>query len=285
MSQPKTPQQEGLNYDLHAHSMVSDGSLCPEDLVTRAVKQGVDVLALTDHDVTDGLAEAQIAAKVQGIDLIPGVEISVSWNAATVHILGLGIDASCEQLQVGLQKLRDFRVWRAEEISRRLESKGIAGGLEGANKFAKGALVSRTHFARFLVESGKAKNIRDVFKKFLVRGKPGYVPGEWASLEDAVQWIKSAGGQAVIAHPARYRLSATKLRELFSEFKSCGGVGLEVVSSAHSPSDCASMGRYAIQFEFLASQGSDFHGPEHEWVELGKIPSLPEGCQPIWQSW
>jgi predicted metal-dependent phosphoesterase TrpH len=274
-----------IRYDLHAHSVVSDGSLTPEALVARAVEHGVDVLALTDHDATGGLAAAQVAANQQGIGLIPGVEISVTWNRITVHILGLGIDAECSVLQSGLFELREFRAWRAEEIARRLDKKGIPDSLEGAKRFAKGALISRTHFAHFLVESGRAKDARAVFKKYLVKGKPGYVPGEWVALEDAVQWIIAAGGQAVIAHPARYKLSATKLRQLFTDFKSCGGVGLEVVSSAHSQSECATMGLYAKQFEFLASCGSDYHGPEHAWAELGRIPPLPDSCQPIWSTW
>jgi len=274
-----------LVYDLHAHSIASDGSLTPADLVALASSRGIDVLALTDHDVTDGLPEAHNAAKQQGIRLISGVEVSVSWNGSTVHIVGLGIDVSCEALQNGLQQLRNFRSWRAEEIARRLDAKGIAGALEGAKRYATGALISRTHFAHFLVESGKAKDVRDVFKRYLVHNRPGYVPGQWASLENAVGWINAAGGQAVIAHPARYRMTATKLRQLLAEFKNCGGSGLEVVSSAHNQSDCQTMARYARQFGLLASRGSDYHGPEHTWVELGKIPPLPDDCQPIWQSW
>jgi predicted metal-dependent phosphoesterase TrpH len=274
-----------LVYDLHAHSIASDGSLTPTDLVVRASAKGVDVLALTDHDVTDGLQEAHRAAQQQGIQLISGVEVSVTWNSATVHIVGLGIDADCGELQKGLQQLREFRAWRAEEIARRLDAKGIDGALEGAKRYATGALISRTHFAHFLVASGKAKDIRDVFKRYLVHNKPGYVPGKWAKLEDAVAWINAAGGQAVIAHPARYKLSATKFRQLLAEFKECGGSGLEVVSSAHNQSDCQTMARYAKQFDLLASRGSDYHGPEHTWVELGKIPPLPDECQPIWSTW
>jgi len=278
-------QHNDFQYDLHSHSLVSDGSLSPEALIERASERGIDVLALTDHDATDGLGAARIAAKSRGLRLIPGVEVSVTWNAATIHVLGLGINEDCEILQLGLKKLRDFREWRAEEIGRQLEKKGISGAFEGANKYAQGALISRTHFAHFLVESGRAKDVKQVFKKFLVKGKPGHVAGQWAELDDAVSWITQAGGQAVIAHPARYRISATRLRQLLSEFKACGGVGLEVVSSAHSQSDCANMGRYARQFGLLASRGSDFHGPEQPWVELGRIPPLPEGCEPIWNTW
>ncbi|WP_455209269.1 PHP domain-containing protein [Kaarinaea lacus] len=274
-----------LVYDLHAHSIVSDGSLTPTELVVRAKSMGVDVLALTDHDATDGLTEAGQAAEAQGLTLVPGVEVSVTWNGATVHILGLGIDQQCAALQQGLKKLREFRAWRAGEIGRRLNAKGIDGALEGAKKFATGALISRTHFAHFLVENGYAKDVRDVFKRYLVHNKPGYVPGQWAALEDSVAWIKAAGGQAVIAHPGRYRITATKMRQLLAEFKECGGVGLEVVSSSHSSSDCMTMARYSGQYDFLASRGSDYHGPEHTWVELGKIPPLPEECRPIWHNW
>ena len=279
------PDSHNLQYDLHSHSIVSDGSLSPEDLVSRAAEQGVNVLALTDHDVTEGINSARQAANAHDIHLVPGVEISVTWNGATVHILGLGIDENNHALQSGLLKLREFRAWRAREIARRLEKKGILDSYDGAIKYAKGALVSRTHFAHYLVETGRAKNVRDVFKKYLVQGKPGHVPGQWARLEEAVQWITAAGGQAVVAHPARYRLSASNLRKLLSEFKDCGGVGVEVVSSAHSETDCATMGSYASKFELLASCGSDFHGPEQPWVELGKIPALPAECEPIWNTW
>jgi len=274
-----------LTYDLHSHSIVSDGSLTPTELVSRASSKGVDVLALTDHDATDGLLEAGRAAGAQGLTLVPGVEISVSWYGSTIHVLGLGIDPQCEALQHGLQGLRKFRHWRAEEIGRRLGAQGVDGALEGAKKFATGALISRTHFAHFLVQAGYAKDIRQVFKRYLVHNKPGHVPGQWASLDAAVSWINQAGGQAVIAHPGRYRLTATKMRQLLAEFKDCGGVGLEVVSSAHSQNDCMTMTRYCQQFDLLASRGSDYHGPEHNWVELGNIPPLPEACVPIWHDW
>ena len=274
-----------LIFDLHAHSIASDGSLTPYELVARARKQGVDVLALTDHDVTAGLEEATRAAQQHGVALIPGVEISVTWNAATIHVLGLGIDCTAESLQRGLDSLREFRHWRAEEIARKLEKHGIEGALEGARKYAKGSLISRTHFARYLVEKNFASDIREVFKRFLVVNKPGYVAGRWTQLKDAVEWITDAGGRAVIAHPARYKLSGTKLRQLLTEFKDAGGEGLEVVSSSHNVSETAQMARYSVDFGLLASRGSDYHGPEHAWVELGKIPVLPEKCKPVWHDW
>lgn len=274
-----------LVYDLHCHSTASDGALAPSVVVQRAQAHGVDVLALTDHDVTAGLAEAQVAAADTGIRLVPGVEISVTWNGVTLHILGLGIDADNIALQQGLQRLREFRDWRAEEIGRRLAKHGIDDAYAGAKQYASGTLISRTHFAHYLVEQGRAKHLRDVFKRFLVHGKPGYVAGQWAELVEAVDWINQAGGQAVVAHPARYKLSATKLRQVLAEFKECGGAGLEVVSSSHTPSDCINMGRYAKQFGLLASRGSDYHGPEHNWIELGRIAPLPDMCEPIWSRW
>lgn len=272
-------------YDLHSHSTVSDGGLSPEGLVRRASEKGIDVLALTDHDVTDGLPAAAEAAQQAGLHLIPGVEVSVTWNKQTVHILGLNIDAGSDSLQQGLRRLREFRQWRAGEIARQLAKAGIEGALEGARKYASGALISRTHFAHFLVEQGYAKDARQVFKKYLIRNKPGHVSGEWATLEEAVSWINTAGGQAVIAHPARYKLTSSKFRKLVEEFKHHGGEGIEVVSSSHSDADCQAMARYAEHYELLASRGSDYHGPEHPWVELGRIPALPDNCSPIWGNW
>jgi hypothetical protein len=254
-------------------------------LLERDKSQNIDVLALTDHDNTAGLEEAEQAAADLGITLIAGVEISVTWNGATVHVLGLGIRPQNEALQSGLRKLREFRDWRGEEMSRRLAKAGINDALDGARQYASGALISRTHFARFLVAQGHAKDLRDVFKKYLVRNKPGHVPGQWTDLESAVDWIRAAGGMAVIAHPVRYNLSATRLRQLMGEFKDCGGEGLEVVSSSHSPDECRAMAVQAKNFDFYATCGSDFHGPEHTWVELGKIPPLPAGCNPIWSQW
>jgi 3',5'-nucleoside bisphosphate phosphatase len=274
-----------LHYDLHSHSTASDGTLSPAELVARAHARGVHVLALTDHDSTEGLAEAAAAAGGIGLDLVPGVEISVSWNSQTVHIIGLHIDPANQALQEGLAGLRDFRDWRAQEIARRLEKHGIADTYEGAKAYAKGSIVSRTHFARLLVERGEARDLQQVFKRFLVHGKPGYVSGEWAKLEDAVRWITGAGGQAVIAHPARYKLTATRLRVLFTEFKNAGGAGIEVVSGSHSRDDYFTLANYAKQFGLLASSGSDYHGPEHPWIELGRLPELPKNCVPIWTEW
>lgn len=272
-------------YDLHSHSNASDGVLTPTALVERAIQQNVDVLALTDHDGTEGLAEAKQAANGTDIKLISGVEISANWNHKTVHIIGLNIDEANENLQKGLSEIRTYRAERAKEIANRLAKVGIHGSYEGAQKFASEVMLGRLHFAQFLVENGHAKDLNDVFKRYLVRNKPGYVPGKWATLEQAVNWITQAGGQAVIAHPARYKLTATKLRYLTTEFKQLGGVGLEVVSGRQHPEEVKTLARLAEKMEMYASCGSDFHSPDNQWVELGSLTMMPTNTQPIWSSW
>jgi hypothetical protein len=274
-----------LKYDLHCHSTASDGSLSPEALLEQASLANIDVLALTDHDITDGLRAAEQAAAKFEIRLIPGVEISVSWGAHTIHVLGLNIDPENTPLQAGLQKIREYRDLRGQEIGLRLEKAGIKGALAGAQAFSSGKILSRTHFARFLVANNYAKDVRDVFKRYLVKNKPGHVPGKWAELAEAVGWITYSGGQAVIAHPARYHLSLTKLRELLSDFREAGGCGLEVVSSSHNTSECNTMAQLADDFELFATCGSDFHSPDQVWARLGRIPPLPSQCRPIWQLW
>lgn len=272
-------------FDLHSHSTASDGTLTPSELLSRAAERGVGTLALTDHDTLAGLEEAQAQARKLGLGFVPGVEVSVTWKARTVHIVGLNVDPASNELNAGLERMRGFRDWRAEEIGRRLAEAGIAGAFEGARERSNGRLIGRTHFARFLVDQGHAENVRDVFKRFLVRGKPGFVAGDWASLEEAVGWIRAAGGQAVVAHPARYNLTRTKLRELLREFVDLGGEGIEVVSGSHSRDDYFTIARHARDFGLLASSGSDYHGPENPWIELGRLPELPPGCQPIWRTW
>lgn len=272
-------------YDLHAHSFFSDGALSPADLVARAAANGVQVLALTDHDVTDGVPEAWAAAQQAGITLVPGVEISVTWCAQTVHVVGLQIDITHPGLQAGLERLREFRAWRAEEIGRRLAKVGIPGATEGARARAQRGLVSRTHFAQYLVAAGHAADVRSVFKKLLVHGKPGHVPGQWAGLEEAIGWIRAAGGQAVLAHPARYKITATRLKKLLGEFRDAGGAAIEVVSGSHSRDDMFRFAQLASSFGLLASSGSDFHGPHNYYMDLGPMPPLPDGCTPVWQMW
>ncbi|MEK7758907.1 MAG: PHP domain-containing protein [Pseudomonadota bacterium] len=272
-------------YDLHTHTFYSDGALAPAELVMRAAANGVHVLALTDHDVTDGVPEAQAAALQAGITLVPGVEISVTWGAQTVHVVGLQIDIAHPGLQAGLARLREFREWRAEEIGRRLAKAGIPGAIEGARSRAQRGLVSRTHFAQFLVAAGHAADVRSVFKKFLVHGKPGYVPGAWSGLDEAIGWINAEGGQAVLAHPARYKITATRLKKLLGEFRDVGGAAIEVVSGSHSRDDMFRFAQLASSYGLLASSGSDFHGPHNYYMDLGPMPPLPDGCTPVWQTW
>jgi predicted metal-dependent phosphoesterase TrpH len=273
-----------VHYDLHSHSRESDGTLSPSELVAAAHAGGVNVLALTDHDTTDGLAEATQSAGQLGMQLVPGVEISVSWQSQTIHVLGLGVNPASELLQAGLSGLREFRNWRAAEIGRRLAKAGIPGCHAGACKLAEGRIVGRTHFAHHLVAEGHARSVRDVFKRFLVNNKPGYVSGKWATLEDALGWIDSAGGLAVVAHPARYRMTASKLRCFLGEFRECGGVGMEVISGSHTRDNVTAMAALCRTHNMLASCGSDYHGPENPWIRLGQLPALPAGCPPVWES-
>ncbi|MFC1685108.1 PHP domain-containing protein [Pseudomonadota bacterium] len=274
-----------LTIDLHSHSTASDGTLSPRELLQHACRSGLETLALTDHDTIDGIAEAAAEAESIGLGFIPGVEVSVTWNKQVVHVVGLNVDPECPVLQKGLLGQQAFRGWRAEEMGRRLDKAGIPGAYEGAKALSNGHLIGRTHFARFLVEHGHAKDVRKVFKHFLTSGKPGHVPGQWASLDEAVAWIRAAGGSAVIAHPARYPFTRTKLRRLLGEFVDAGGDGLEVVSGSHSRDDNFTMARHAKDFGLCSSAGSDYHGPENPWFELGRLPELPDGCRPIWRSW
>lgn len=274
-----------LRIDLHTHTVCSDGTLSPTELVERAHAAAVRVLALTDHDATDGLAEATRAASARGLTLIPGIEVSVTWQRQTVHIVGLGIDAANESMQHGLARLREFRGWRAQEIDRRLRKKNIRGAFEHVRANVKGAILSRTHFARFLVSQGYVNDMGQAFKQYLARGKAAHVPGQWATLEEAVSWINGAGGTAVIAHPARYKLTSGKLRRLLNEFKECGGRAIEVVSGSHAPQENAQFARIAGEHGLLGSLGSDYHGPENPWVDLGRLPALPDGCTPVWHEW
>jgi hypothetical protein len=243
------------------------------------------VLALTDHDTTEGIKEAQRAADQLGITLVPGVEISVTWEGQTIHLLGLHLAIDNPQLQQGLAALRQFRIRRAKRIGADLQQAGIPDAYQGAQVFSNGGLISRTHFARYLVKLGMAVDERQVFKHYLVQGKPGYVASQWASLPEAMDWIQRAHGQAVIAHPARYRMTRAKLRRLLQAFVELGGEAIEVVSGSHSRDDYYVMAQHARDFGLSASAGSDFHSPDYPWISLGKLPQLPDGCRPIWHNW
>ena len=272
--------------DLHSHSTVSDGTMTPAELVTHAAMQGVRLLALTDHDDTAGLAEARQVAEQHGLQLVHGVEISVTWRRRTLHIVGLRVDPEYAPLAAGLQTIRAGRHLRAQGMAASLEQIGVAGSLEGAYRHAShGGIISRTHFARYLVEKGYAKDTRSVFKKYLVKGKPGYCEHSWASLEDAMGWILGSGGTAVIAHPGRYDLGRTNMLLLLEEFRSLGGSAVEVVTGSHSADQYLEFARLARQFGLQSSMGSDYHGPGHAYIEMGRLPALPEGCVPVWQDW
>lgn len=273
-----------LNADLHCHSTVSDGLLAPAEVVRRAKDNGVELLALTDHDELGGLAEARATAAEIGLPFVDGVEISISWgDDQTVHILGLGVDSGNAQLQNGLHQVRSGRDARAGRMAAELDKVGIRGAYEGALRHVGNpALVSRSHFARYIVEQGHARDVKTVFDHWLAKGKPGYVEHAWASLEEALRWIVGAGGTAVIAHPGRYRLSKAERRDLFAAFKDLGGCGIEVLSGAQKDDETLEFARIAREFGFLASRGSDFHGPGESWIDLGKLPDLPDGLTPVW---
>jgi hypothetical protein len=273
-----------LNADLHCHSVVSDGTLSPEELAQRAKAHGVTLWSLTDHDEIGGQARAAAAAAACGLDYLTGVEISVTFLHQTVHIVGLGFDASDASLAEGLQQTRGGRAQRATEMAADLARVGIPGTFEGALTYAGNPnLISRTHFARFLVENGVCKDTYEVFRKYLTEGKPGFVEHRWASLKDAVRWITQAGGMAVIAHPARYKFSANEELALFTEFKGHGGQGVEVVTGSHSIAESANYAAMALEFGLAASRGSDFHSPGESRTELGALPDLPAQLTPVWQ--
>jgi len=274
-----------LNADLHCHSVVSDGTLEPEALAQRAKANGVELWALTDHDEVDGQRRAADAARRLGLDYLSGCEISVSFIGITVHIVGLGFDADDAALRDGLAATRGGRGERAQAMSDALAQVGIKGAFEGALRHAGNpALISRTHFARFLVESGVCQSTDEVFRRFLTEGKPGYVPHRWASLGDAVRWITAAGGLAVIAHPGRYNFTPTQEYALFSEFIGHGGRGVEVITGSHNSADYLKYADMALEFGLLASRGSDFHSPEESHTDLGTLPDLPGRLNPVWSA-
>jgi hypothetical protein len=274
-----------INADLHSHSHVSDGTLSPENLAARAHAQGVELWALTDHDELGGQHRARAAAHALGMDYLAGVEVSVSFAGETVHIVGLGVDADHEALRTGLAATRGGRLERAHQMAAGLAAVGIPGAFEGALQYVGNPdLISRTHFARFLVESGVCTDTHAVFRQYLTTGKPGYVQHQWARLGDAVRWITAAGGMAVIAHPARYKFSPTAEYALFTEFIAHGGRGVEVMTGSHSHSEQVKYAATALEFDLYASRASDFHSPEESRVDLGDLPDLPGTLKPVWQA-
>lgn len=272
-----------LNADLHCHSVVSDGTLTPEALAARAHANGVELWALTDHDEIGGQQRAMTAARALGLPYLTGTEISITFAGQTVHIVGLGFDAEDPRMQAGLRQTRGGRGERAREMAASLAAVGIQGAFEGALKYAGNPeLISRTHFARYLVEAGICRETNEVFRKYLTEGKPGFVPHRWATLRDAVGWITGAGGVAVIAHPGRYGFTANEEYALFTEFKTLGGQGVEVVTGAHGQGDYVKYADFCREFDLVASRGSDFHSPDESHTDLGQLPDLPGSVTPVW---
>jgi len=274
------------NFDLHCHSNVSDGVLAPAAVAARAKARGVDVWALTDHDEVGGIAEARAAAAALDLAFVPGVEISITWAGQTVHIVGLQIDERNEELLRGLASTRSGRELRAREMAEQLAVVGIPDAFEGALRYAGNPdLISRTHFARYIIDRGVCHDVSSVFRNYLIEGKPGYVPHRWATLQQAVGWIRGAGGVAVIAHPGRYQFDALAYGALFEEFRRLGGAAIEVVTGSHTPDQYDEYARVAQRYGFLASRGSDFHGPGESRVDLGELPALPASVKPVWNDW
>ena len=277
---PVTP----VNFDFHCHSTVSDGLLPPQEVAQRAAANGVDLWALTDHDDLGGLAIARATAEAAGMEFVNGVEISIQWKGVPIHIVGLGFDAAFPALTNGLEELRLGRIGRAKRMGEALAAIGIPGVYEGAVSYATNpSLISRAHFARYMVSIGIARDVPGVFQHYLTPGKPGYVDHRWATLEEAVGWITAAGGVAAVAHPGRYKMSNGDTRRFLDDFKEMGGQGIEVTCGSHSPDHVMHFARLARHYAFHASRGSDFHGPDESYVDLGKLPPLPEDLKPIWR--
>jgi 3',5'-nucleoside bisphosphate phosphatase len=275
-----------INADLHCHSVASDGTLTPEQLVLRAKEQGVEIWSLTDHDELSGLEAAREAACDLGVNFVPGVEISVTWAGDTIHVVGLNVNYREGALVDNLRNMRKVRVSRAQLIGRDLERHGIKEAYEGALQYVRNPLlISRTHFARHLVSTGVCQDMREVFTRFLTPGKPGYIVTDWASLQEAVSWIHQSGGYAVLAHPGRYRLSEIQMDALLTQFFELGGQAIEVVTASHTVDQYREYARKAMLKGLKASRGSDFHCPDESRVNLGELPPLPDGCVPIWDNW
>jgi predicted metal-dependent phosphoesterase TrpH len=270
-------------YDLHSHSNASDGALSPTELVQRAHKCGVTSLALTDHDTVAGLGEARTAAAAAGIRLIPGIELSASWQNKCFHIVGLSIDAAYPPLAEATHKLQIMRTERAEKIADKLDKKRIPGALEAVKKAAGDGMITRSHFADFLLSQFHVSSQQEAFDRYLGAGKAAYVPTAWSDMELAVNWIAQSGGIAVMAHPLRYKLTASWMRRLLAAFKEAGGLAIEVVTGRYSGDEIKLLANYAVRFDLAGSVGSDFHSPANQWIELGRLAPLPETIKPVWE--
>lgn len=274
-----------LVYDLHTHTTASDGELSPKALVIKAKANGVDVLAITDHDTTEGIAEAKIEACKQNIRLLPGIELSVSWMHKNFHIIGLGIDPDNEKLKASLTETEILRQQRAIEIGNKLEKIGVIKAYNKARKLAGVSTLTRSHFARVLINQGFADDSREVFKKYLVHNKPGFVKTNWVEMASGIKLIKDAGGEAILAHPMRYNITASWLRRFLAAFKQAGGIGIEVVTGSSNADEITTTAAYARRFELSGSAGSDYHGFDNTWVRLGQLATMPESVTPVWDRW
>lgn len=275
-----------INADLHCHSTVSDGRLAPAEVAARAHAGGVAIWSLTDHDQLGGQREARAAAEALGMRYLAGVEISVTWAGRTVHVVGMNVDPENEELANGLASTRNGRAARGVAIGDALAAVGIPNAYEGALRYTDDPdMISRTHFARFLVDEGYAQSTSDVFARYLGDGKPGFVGHRWAKLADAVRWIRNAGGEPIIAHPGRYDYTPVEFAALFDEFIGLGGNAIEVVTGSHTPDQYREYADVARRYGFEASRGSDFHAPGEGRIDLGQLPPLPQDLIPVWHRW
>ncbi len=272
------------NFDFHCHSTVSDGLLPPHAVAERAAANGVDLWSLTDHDDLGGQGAAREAAEALGMRFVSGVEISIEWKDRPIHIVGLGVEVVHPALCGGLDALRSGRLERARRMGEALAAIGIPGVFDGAMRYVTNpSLISRAHFGRYMVSIGIARDLPSLFLHYLTPGKPGYVDHRWATLEEAVGWISAAGGVAVVAHPGRYKMSGAGMRRFLDDFRDVGGQGIEVTCGSHSPDHVMHFARLARHYAFHASRGSDFHGPQESYVDLGRLPALPEDLKPVWR--
>lgn len=276
------PQDPTACIDLHCHSTASDGALSPHELVARAAEQGVTHLALTDHDTIAGVADARAEANRLGVTLINGVELSCIWRSHTIHVVGLDFDESSPAFQTVLARQSENRWQRAHLIADKLSRLKVDNLLDKATAAAGGDVPGRPHFAQVLVDEGVVPKVAHAFKRYLGAGKPGDVKACWPELDTVVQWITEAGGIAVLAHPRKYKLTATRLRALTADFMRAGGRAIEVSISGQSSGDLGFVAELARREGLLASQGSDFHFPGAPWCELGRIAKMPDGLKPVW---
>jgi hypothetical protein len=272
-------------FDLHSHTTASDDALEPHELIARARNNGVTCLAITDHDTMDAYGRLAGTPDSGGIYLCHGIELSAGWHGRSVHVVGLNVRASCDSLRTALAAQRAVRLERAQVIARRLAQKGMIGAFEGARAFSSNDMIGRPHFARYLVASGNVRDERQAYRRYLGQGKPGDVQNVWPSVATVTGWIRDAGGTAVLAHPAHYKLTNAKLCVLAAEFVEAGGTAIEVVSGRQSPDLTRRLAELANTKRLLASSGSDFHRPGQEWSDLGRQSALPPGVKPVWDAW